>query len=462
MKLKIAMLSASILFIILLVFGGFIYFTVYNRVSSIQNSELANTAQTIAQYYSTHANNGRVANWSLKRWLVQYSRHDQDVVIFTPQGNVIEAVGHIDLADAVTHFHPVKSMKQQMIRLPNDESVMYTTLPVSNAAGTRLVGYVMLATDVSPFQEYMESLLTVLAVGCLGAVVLAWFGGYLIAAAALRPIQQLIRVVEGIEANRLDERVPPPSTKDEVGRLALTFNNMLSRIQRSFAQQTRFVADASHEIRTPLTTILGYTNLLIRWGKTDPKVLDRAIQVIQKESLRLLKLAEDLLFLAGLEASRHESEQRTLIDPVISDVVDQLSVIYPQITVHKDLQADVEIRVTADHLRQMMTNLVSNALKYTPAEGMVTVQTSRRDDAWVDIVISDTGCGIPKEDLPHVFERFYRADKSRERKQGGNGLGLAIVKELVEHYGGTIDIESEENHGTSVSISLPIAEAVNP
>lgn len=197
-------------------------------------------------------------------------------------------------------------------------------------------------------------------------------------------------------------------------------------------------------------------------GKTDPKVLDRAIQVIQKESLRLLKLAEDLLFLAGLEASRHESEQRTLVDPVISDVVDQLSVIYPQITVHKDLQADVEIRVTADHLRQMMTNLVSNALKYTPAEGMVTVQTSRRDDAWVDIVISDTGCGIPKEDLPHVFERFYRADKSRERKQGGNGLGLAIVKELVEHYGGTIDIESEENHGTSVSISLPIAEAVNP
>jgi two-component system, OmpR family, sensor histidine kinase ArlS len=461
-KIKIAILSASILFVILVVFGGFIYFTVYTRVSTIQNSELANTAQTIAQYYSAHANNGRTANWGLKKWLVQYSRHDQDVVIFGPKGNVIEAVGHLDLADVVTHFRPVKNMKQQMVRLPNDSSVMFTTLPVSNAAGTGLVGYVTLASDVSPFQEYMESLLTVLAVGCLGAVVLAGFGGYLIAAAALRPIQQLIRVVEGIEANRLDERVPPPSTKDEVGRLALTFNNMLSRIQRSFAQQTRFVADASHEIRTPLTTILGYTNLLIRWGKTDPNVLDRAIQVIQKESLRLLKLADDLLFLAGLEASRHEAEQRTLVDPVVADVVDQLSVIYPQITVHKDLQADVEIRVTADHLRQMITNLVSNALKYTPAEGMVTVQTSRKDDDWVVIVISDTGCGIPKEDLPHVFERFYRADKSRERKQGGNGLGLAIVKELVEHYGGTIDIESEENQGTSISVSLPIAGGANP
>ncbi|GMA48745.1 two-component sensor histidine kinase [Alicyclobacillus contaminans] len=427
MKLKIAVLAASVLFCILVALGGFIYFTVYTRVTSIQNNELANTAQSIGQYYSAHAQavQDPSASQHLYRWLAQYSRHDQDVVLFDSQGNVVAAVGRDNLPAVVARFRPVASQEQKTFALDSNQQVTYTVIPVMNESGAKRIGWVVLASDASAIQEYMESLLTVLAVGCLGAVVLAGFGGYLIAAAALRPMHQLIEVVEGIEANRLSTRVPHINSRDEVGRLAATFNNMLGRIERSFAQQRRFVADASHEIRTPLTTILGYTNLLRRWGKTRPDVLERGIHVIAKESNRLLRLSDDLLLLAGLEATTTQlvSEQRAEVDSIAADVVEQLSVVYPDVAVDMSLAADAEVRMTPEHLRQVLTNVMANALKYTEAGGQVTVQTERTHLDRVLITVADTGMGIPAEDLPHVFERFYRADKSRERKRGAADSG---------------------------------------
>lgn len=457
MKLKIALLSAATLCLILAILGSFIYFTVHSRVLQLQNNELSSRAQSIAQYYASHANEGKSSDGGVQQWIRNYSRHDQELILVGPNSKVIAAVGDLNSTLIMAHFQPTQDLIQETLVIKSRQSVIYTALPIKSEDNSTIMGYVVLVSDISVVQEYMESLLTVLAAGSLGAVLLAGLGGYLIAAAALRPIHQLIRLVERIEANRLNERVEVPKGRDEVARLTVTFNHMLSRIERSFEQQMRFVADASHEIRTPLTTILGYANLLNRWGKTDAAVLDKAIRVIQKESTRLRYLADDLLFLAGIEADRSEPAGSAPVDGIVDEVADELSVLYPEVSVEKELDAQVDVRMSPNHLKQIVVNVLTNALKYTPAQGNVKAKTWRQEHM-AFVQISDTGGGILAEDLPYVFDRFYRAEKSRERSQGGNGLGLAIVKELVESYGGLIDIESQVQLGTTVTIQLPTAE----
>jgi two-component system, OmpR family, sensor histidine kinase ArlS len=454
MKLKIALLSSATLSLILVILGGFIYFTVHSRILQLQNNELSSRAQSIAQYYASHTGDGDTNN-SVQQWIRHYSRHDQELILLGPDSKVIAAVGDLNEGRIMAYFQPPQDLVQNTISIKSRLSVIYTALPVKSEDGQTTLGYVVLVSDISVVQEYMESLLAVLAAGSLGAVLLAGLGGYLIAAAALRPIHQLIRVVEGIEAHRFNERVDTPKGHDEVARLTVTFNHMLSRIERSFEQQMRFVADASHEIRTPLTTILGYANLLNRWGKTDAAVLDKAILVIQKESTRLRYLADDLLFLAGIEADKSErTDERAAVDDIVVEALEELHVLYPSVEVERKLQAVGDALISPHHLKQIVVNLLNNAFKYTPADGRVEVETWKREGNII-LRLADTGCGIPEEDLPHIFDRFYRADKSRGRSQGGNGLGLSIVKELVESYGGEIGIESEVGVGTAVTVQLP-------
>lgn len=455
MKIKIALLSSTVLCLILAILGSFIYFTVYNRVVQLQNNELSSQAQAIAQYYSSHSNGGTLDEASVRRWLHQNVHRDQEAIVLGPDHHVIEQAGDLNSGEILPMFQPTQALIQQTVALKGQKSVIFTETPVTNEESNQTIGYVVLASDISYIQEYMENLFAVLIAGGVGAVILAGVGGYFIAAAGLKPIYQLIRIVERIEANRMNERVEPVKGRDEVARLTLTFNHMLSRIERSFDQQMRFVADASHEIRTPLTTILGYANLLDRWGKTDAAVLDKSIRVIRKESLRLQHLANDLLVLAGMEAERSEPAGNAYLDEMVEEVVEEQCVLYPLTEVNKQLAVPVKVLMTPNHLKQVVTNVLSNGLKYTSAGGTVEVRTWREGKAAV-FQVADTGCGIPQADLPHVFERFYRADRSRERLHGGNGLGLSIVRELVESYKGDIGIESKEDEGTTVTIRLPL------
>lgn len=454
MKLKITVLSAIVLSAILLVLDGWIYSTLSERLIQFTEANINNKAKLIAQDYADYISEERMPGRELHldTWLNQYSQAGQSIVMINLSNQVMAYRGKLPLNEVKKNFDIPTTSTIKRLEI-HKNPIMWGSFPITKSG--HLLGYVILLEDMSNLTKFMDSLLTILITGSIGAIFLSTLGGYLISSTAVRPINQMIKLVERIQADRLDERLTVSKGQDEVSRLALTFNHMLDRIERSFAQQNRFVADASHEIRTPLTTIQGYANLLSRWGKNDPEVLDRAIQVIQTESVRLHDLANNLLTLASLEADTHQLHEDARVDEIIREMVEAVSPLHPHLSFSYELHAQSTVAVTPNHLKQMVLNVLDNAIKYTSTGEKIQIHTYTKHSNTV-IEIIDSGKGIPAEDLPYVTERFYRVDKSRGRKQGGGtGLGLAIVSELIHAYGGSFTIESEVAKGTKVTITLP-------
>ena len=255
-----------------------------------------------------------------------------------------------------------------------------------------------------------------------------------------------------------------------MGRLAATFNDMLDRLQSAYAalqsanrrleaaleSQRRFVADASHELRTPLTTVRGNASLLRRFDALSPEDRQDAVAQIGAEAERMSRLVNDLLMLARADAGQLLERKPVALAPLIDDVAHQARVLAGgklSVSVLRLGNVDAEVRGDADALRQLLLILVDNAIKYTPAGGSVTlglrVEQTGANQQTARITVIDTGAGIPREDLPHIFERFYRAD--RARRAGGTGLGLAIGKWIAEAHGGTISVESSPGAGSTAS-----------
>ncbi|MBX5435693.1 MAG: HAMP domain-containing protein [Alicyclobacillaceae bacterium] len=457
MRLKIALLTCVVLCTILFVLDGFIYLTVYRHIFGAEAGMLTSKAISVAQSLTRGLGIGFAGpdTFRLFARLNSLVQHGQSLALLDASGQrVVSEAGDVPLQAALQAFHPALQPQTQLIQSPAG-TYMSSSVPLVSPFGD-VGGFILVVADVSNLREYVHTLLTVLLLGSLGAAVLAALGGYLVSTWAVRPINRMIALVDRIEANHLDERVDVPSGRDEIARLAVTFNRMLDRIERSFTQQSRFVADASHEIRTPLTTIQGYASLLARWGKHDPEVLDQAIRVIQKESARLRDLANDLLTLASLETERVDLETRCSLNQAVDEAVDTYAPLNAQLTIQQQAEPDLYVAVAADHLKRVLINLVDNAIKHTPPGGRVTIR-ARRAGPMAEVVVEDTGEGIPPEDLPHIFERFYRVDKARSRRQGGTGLGLAIVKELVEMYGGHVSAKSQPGAGTAMTFSVPLA-----
>jgi two-component system sensor histidine kinase ArlS len=453
-KLKITILSAIILCGILFVLDGFIYFTLFNRLENFSKENINSKTRLIAQDYVDYISeepNPKDRKIQLNNWLSQYSQEGQSVGIISPSNQILAYKGEFPANEIKRYLilFPTPVTKKVEIR---NKPVMWSFFPVRKSG--RLLGYIILLEDMSNLSKYMDSLLAVLIMGSIGAIFLSALGGYIISSTAVRPINQMISLVERIQADRLSERLSIPNGQDEIARLALTFNHMLDRIERSFEQQSRFVANASHEIRTPLTTIQGYANLLSRWGKNDPAILEKAIRVIQNESARLRDLANNLLTLASLEFYTNRVNEKASVDPIMEEIVESFAPLHPDISIFYDSGTHPTVAVAPDHLKQMIINVLDNAIKYTPSGGKVKIEIFTKHP-YVVIEITDSGKGIPREDLPYITERFYRVEKSRGRRQGGAGLGLAIVNELINFYNGSFSIDSEVGKGTRVTIALP-------
>jgi len=242
---------------------------------------------------------------------------------------------------------------------------------------------------------------------------------------------------------------------DEVDRLAITFNEMLQRLENLFSTQQRFLADVSHELRTPLTIIRGNLALL---KQGDPAANEETLRTIDAESERMSRLLADLLLLAQSDAGASVSNRTPVeLDTLLLDVYRQARVMAAardgqlKITLGEEDQALVE--GDPDRLKQLLLNLVDNAIKYTPS-GEVKLSLIKHDGQ-VGLRVADTGMGIPTEDLPHIFERFYRVDKARSREKGGTGLGLSIADWIAKAHGGFIQVESQPGKGSTFTIWLP-------
>lgn len=288
------------------------------------------------------------------------------------------------------------------------------------------------------------------------AAVIASILGLLTAMRVTRPLRIMTRQVRQIaKAEDLSVRVPSRGRRDEIGQLAAAFNGMMDRLQGVFDQQRRFVGDASHEMRTPLTAIIGNTELLDRELRPAGDA-HAAVATIRREAGRMSRLVNDLLTLAELDFGPRLVKSAVELDTVLMEVCGQARYINEDVRVRLGDVAPVIVQADPDRIRQLLLNLVDNAVKYTPAGGMVTLAVDEIPGG-ARISVSDTGIGIPKEDLTHIFERFYRADKARSGRPGA-GLGLSICRWIVEAHAGTIRVESTVGVGTTFFVELPASE----
>lgn len=293
------------------------------------------------------------------------------------------------------------------------------------------------------------------------SIITSGFVSYWLARVSLRPIEKIQETTASIGATRLHHRLPIHNSHDELGRLSLTINAMIERLQRAFDEIRRFTADASHELRTPITVIRTEAEVAI----SEPASRNGQEQIfasIVEECDRMGRLTEQLLTLARQDANSPSERTAVNLSVLLSSVVDTLAPLAESksIPLHTDIAANLWVRGEEQRLRQVFVNLIENAIKYSKSEGMIRVSATLVAEE-VETVIEDEGIGIPVEHLPRIFERFYRVDKARSRDMGGTGLGLSIAEQIVSAHHGTITANSQLNVGSTFIVRLPI-EATYP
>lgn len=316
-----------------------------------------------------------------------------------------------------------------------------------------------------PTGDIFESLIRLLP-WYLPLIVLVFGVNWILAEVILKPITNLLQSTTELHSVDIRKRLEVDANEpSETLELRKSFNKLLNRLEESLNIQCQFVADASHELRTPLTSIQGYTKLLMRRGSNiDANLLGEALQTVSDESGRLIRLVSDLLQLARADAGQAIISQLEFIDlrDVVGSVEDTVVMVAPeQIEVQVIMPATpIMVNADADRLKQVFLNLANNAIKATQAGGKVTV-TVRSSGEQAIIRVIDTGIGIAPADQQRIFDRFYRVERSRTRSRlygGGSGLGLAIAMTIIKAHGGSIDLESELNKGSTFTVRLPIAK----
>lgn len=338
------------------------------------------------------------------------------------------------------------------VQHPDAPPLRVYTYPLVVSDTSELFGYLQVAASLEDVELTKHGLLlTLLVVGAVMLIISA-VAGAAMARRALRPVTEITNTaLEIYRTEDLDRRVEVVSN-DEVGRLASAFNEMLDRLTRLFRAQQRFVADVSHEMRTPLTVIRGNVDLL-RMGCADEESLD----AITSESERMTRMVSNMLLLSQADSGALPMHLQPLdLAPLIANIVRSGNLMADgRVEIASNVSGDMMVQGDADRLKQVLLNLVENAIKHTPEDGKVMIQAQNLEGHTITLSVTDTGVGIPPQDVAHVFERFYRVDKSRSRAQGGAGLGLAIAKSFVEAHGGRIEVQSTVDVGTTFIVTLP-------
>jgi len=377
---------------------------------------------------------------------------DPHAVIEDPSGPAYDALAR--LVPPLTRTpSPMAGAAFGIVTTPDQRWRVYVE-PVAGDTGA--AGYVAALMPLGQLDAAMRVFrLRLIGLGFL-LMAVGFIGSGLIAGSALRPISQMIQAAQGIAfSHDFTKRIKEPRHQDELGHLASTFNEMMGSLEEAFRAQQRFVADASHELRAPLTAI--QANLELLEHQPDMLEIDRrdAVHEASREAHRLARLVADLLVLARADARSTLPKQRVEVERIVLEVIQETRLVAQGRQVELvGLEAAVVLG-NRDRLKQLFIILLDNAVKYTPPDGRISICVKRSPTSAI-IIVEDTGIGIPDEAMPHLFERFYRADPARSRDPGGTGLGLSIAGWIVEQHDGQIVVESQLNSGTTVAVSLPL------
>ncbi|NEW06667.1 HAMP domain-containing histidine kinase [Paenibacillus sp. SYP-B3998] len=323
-------------------------------------------------------------------------------------------------------------------------------------------GTIEIASNLETFDHFNQTLFWVMVIGGLFAIFISGLSGLAIAKQLMRPIRALDTAIRSVKQKGLKERVTTIENGDELSSLTQLFNDLMDQLESSFRQQKQFVEDASHELRTPITILEGHLSLLNRWGKTEPTVLEESLDASLQEVRRLKGIVQQLLTLTKIESQSSFARSELIpIEPLLVQTVKRVGVLHPEFDFEVEAsQIDGQrLNINALHMEQILLIVLDNAIKFSIDHKKIVVQAHCSKNE-IQITVQDHGIGIPLEDLPNVFDRFYRVDKARNREIGGTGLGLSIAKQLVQNYQGEIFITSIENEGTVVTLKFPISQVI--
>ncbi len=387
--------------------------------------------------------------------------NDRFIRVTRPDGSVLYASGQPkDLSFnpaglPVLKERPEKeSLRKEM--LPDGRALLIAAINYAATSGQRYL--VEVGSPTISMETMLGQLRLQLLIGLPIVVLVAVGGGYLLVARALAPVEQITRKAEQITQHNLSERLPVPRSADELERLSLSLNHMISRMEEGLLNSKRFVADASHELRTPLTVLRSeLENLVVRegWTAEMPECLGSLLEEVE----RLAKIVERLFALSRLDAGEAQAEWvRFNLAELAATTADQMNLMAEDKGIAVTCKSSLEIAVEGDRarLKQVVVNLLDNAIKYTPKGGTVHLSV-RSHNGHAILEVADGGIGIPPEALPHVFERFFRVDQARSSDLGGAGLGLAIVKSICAAHGAEVEVESKLSQGSLFRVKLPLA-----
>ena len=455
-RLRLTLLFSTILALTLVASGAVLYWTVSRVTLDSSERTLAEEAQRIVfsrPFRLDHAGFDPPQRVAMPETYIQ---------TLSPAGSIVARTSNLGdfklpISSAALQAGQRGQPWTEIASTENGRLLVYSQ-PVTVRG--QVAGIVQFARSLAEQDASLNTLRNILIIGSLVVTILAFGIGWILSGAALRPIHRITETAQAIGANRdFDQRVEYTGPADEIGKLATTFNAMLTELQAAYRQaeqslqaQRRLVADASHELRTPLTTIRGNLGLLQRWPSIEEEDKTAVIADMVDETNRLIRLVNDLLVLARSDAGRPLRSDAVALSPLIDDACRQAKLLGAERTIECDNMPDVTVAGDRDAIKQVLLILLDNALKFTPSGGTITIATAL-EDVWASVYIRDTGPGIAPEALPHIFERFYRSDWSRTGT--GAGLGLAIAKELVEAQHGQITVESQVGKGSAFTVRLP-------
>ncbi len=440
---KITFLYAGVFTVVLILSSVFIFTNLRYYYKDTSKKELLKTIEKVEQFIT---DGGKVTSENLSQII---------------NSNAIEARVLINssLSDAATNpdMTPNPSAENGKLTLKKYTFMDKQYLYCEESFEYNKIRYTIQAFRLYESEANLLRFLSILfiVVNILG-IIFSYFIGVIISKKFLKPVRDITDTAEKISLSDLNLRIDVPESDDEIKDLAITFNDMIARLESSFENQKQFISDASHELRTPISVIQGYANLMCRWGKDDPEVLDESINSIKSETEYMAKLVNQMLYLARGEKKKDEIVKtvfnlNSLLEEVIKDAE-----VSNRIKINYSHEGSFNICADENLIKQLIYIFIENAVKYSkPDSKSIEIRLYGRDESNAVIEIKDFGIGISEEDIPHIFERFYRGDKSRNKQIPGTGLGLSIAKYICDVHNGKIETESVLGEGTVFKIILP-------
>ncbi|MEX2947609.1 ATP-binding protein [Staphylococcus warneri] len=373
----------------------------------------------------------------------------QEVTIFNTKGKKLLQTTNENLPSVPSNIglsHP------ERVKIIKYKGVDY--LAITERIHTKnFNGYSVLIHSLENYEHLVQSLYIVAIAFGLIATIITAIVSYIVSSQITKPIVTMSNKMNQIRRDGFQNKLELTTNYEETDNLIATFNEMMFHIEETFNQQRQFVEDASHELRTPLQIIQGHLNLIQRWGKKDPAVLEESLNISLEEMNRITKLVEELLLLTKDNVKSGQLEKELVdINSEILSRVKSLKQLHPDYTFDVELdEKPLKLKMNRHQFEQLILIFIDNAMKYDTENKLIQIKTQLKNKQ-ISIEITDHGLGIPKQDLEFIFDRFYRVDKSRARSQGGNGLGLSIADKIVQLNGGFIQVESEVDRFTTFKI----------